>query len=151
MTETEKKNSLENSSTILENLIELWIDTSSKSKIIKYRKPILIITLFEVIIIVKYLLFSSAEANFLQILGTMWDSQNYVEIAKNGYPSGSENNALFAFAPIYPLFISFLNILVNNVLFSKVQSQQKNSPKLFMLILRNSGHTLSSDFASEEK
>ena len=56
----------------------------------------------------------------LLALANRWDSQHFLEIARNGYPIGVESDLLFAFAPVYPLMVAFLSQLVNNLYLSGV-------------------------------
>ncbi len=47
-------------------------------------------------------------------LGHQWDSNHFVNIATNWYPSGVENDIVFAFAPLYPYMISVVSNYVEN-------------------------------------
>jgi len=53
-------------------------------------------------------------------LANRWDSQHFLEIARNGYPAGSEIGLLYAFAPVYPWMVAGLNQLVGNLYTSGV-------------------------------
>ena len=48
-------------------------------------------------------------------LANRWDSHHFLEIARNGYPTGVENDLLFAFAPVYPWMVSVVGQYVGNV------------------------------------
>lgn len=50
----------------------------------------------------------------LLALGHQWDSIHFVNIATNWYPSGVENDILFAFGPLYPYLISLIGNYVEN-------------------------------------
>ncbi|MHA3962573.1 MAG: mannosyltransferase family protein [Candidatus Thorarchaeota archaeon SMTZ1-45] len=50
----------------------------------------------------------SGTPELLLALANRWDSTHFLEIARNGYPSGVESDLLFAFAPVYPLMISIV-------------------------------------------
>lgn len=54
----------------------------------------------------------------LLALANRWDSQHFIEIARNGYPLGVSNDLLFAFAPLYPWMIAVLNSLLGNLYLS---------------------------------
>ncbi|MFX1605162.1 MAG: mannosyltransferase family protein [Promethearchaeota archaeon] len=48
-------------------------------------------------------------------LANRWDSQHFIEIARNGYPSGEEIPLLYAFAPFYPWMIAVVGQAVGNL------------------------------------
>ena len=48
-------------------------------------------------------------------LANRWDSHHFIEIARNGYPSGEEIGLLFAFAPLYPWMIAVVGHVVGNL------------------------------------
>ena len=51
----------------------------------------------------------------LLALANRWDSQHFLEIARNGYPAGVGNNLLFAFAPVYPWMVAAVARVVGNL------------------------------------
>ena len=51
----------------------------------------------------------------LLALANRWDSQHFLEIARNGYPSGVESDLLFAFAPVYPGMVAVVAQSVGNL------------------------------------
>ena len=51
----------------------------------------------------------------LLALANRWDSQHFLEIARNGYPSGVEGDLLFAFAPVYPAMVAVVAQAVGNL------------------------------------
>ncbi|MBY8997055.1 MAG: glycosyltransferase family 39 protein [Candidatus Thorarchaeota archaeon] len=53
--------------------------------------------------------------DILLALANRWDSQHFLEIARNGYPSGVENDLLFAFAPVYPWMVAMIGQVVDNL------------------------------------
>jgi hypothetical protein len=59
-------------------------------------------------------------SDFILALANRWDSQHFIEIARNGYPTGVLNDLLFAFAPVYPALIAGLNMIVGNLYLSGV-------------------------------
>ncbi len=48
-------------------------------------------------------------------LANRWDSHHFLEIARNGYPSGVESDLLFAFAPVYPWMVALVGQAVGNL------------------------------------
>lgn len=50
----------------------------------------------------------SETPELLLALANRWDSTHFLEIARNGYPSGVESDLLFAFAPVYPWMVSIV-------------------------------------------
>lgn len=62
----------------------------------------------------------SETPDLILALANRWDSIHFVEIARNGYPSGVLNDLLFAFAPVYPFMIAGLNVIVGNLYLSGV-------------------------------
>jgi hypothetical protein len=48
-------------------------------------------------------------------LANRWDSHHFIEIARNGYPTGVESDLLFAFAPVYPWMITIVEQVVGNL------------------------------------
>jgi len=48
-------------------------------------------------------------------LANRWDAHHFIEIARNGYPSGEEIGLLFAFAPMYPWMIAVVGQVVGNL------------------------------------
>jgi len=59
-------------------------------------------------------------SDMLLALANRWDSHHFLEIARNGYPSGVENDILFAFAPVYPWMIAMVNQAMGNLYLSGV-------------------------------
>jgi hypothetical protein len=59
-------------------------------------------------------------SDLLLALANRWDSHHFLEIARNGYPSGVENDILFAFAPVYPWMIAVVNQFMGNLYLSGV-------------------------------
>ncbi len=53
--------------------------------------------------------------DILLALANRWDSHHFLEIARNGYPLGVENDLLFAFAPVYPWMVAMVNQIVGNL------------------------------------
>jgi hypothetical protein len=53
--------------------------------------------------------------DLLLALANRWDSTHFLEIARNGYPSGVESGLLFAFAPVYPLMVAIVGQVVGNL------------------------------------
>ncbi len=51
----------------------------------------------------------------LLALSNRWDSHHFLEIARNGYPSGVESDLLFAFAPVYPWMVAIVGQAVGNL------------------------------------
>ena len=51
----------------------------------------------------------------LLALSNRWDSPHFLEIARNGYPSGVESDLLFAFAPVYPWMVAIVGQVVGNL------------------------------------
>lgn len=54
-------------------------------------------------------------SDLILALANRWDSHHFLEIARNGYPSGVENDLLFAFAPVYPWMIAMVGQVVGNL------------------------------------
>lgn len=54
-------------------------------------------------------------SDLILALANRWDSHHFLEIARNGYPSGVENDILFAFAPVYPWMIAMVSQVVGNL------------------------------------
>ncbi|MFW9834485.1 MAG: mannosyltransferase family protein [Candidatus Thorarchaeota archaeon] len=57
----------------------------------------------------------SGTPDLLLALANRWDSTHFLEIARNGYPTGVENDLLFAFAPVYPWMVSVVGQYVGNL------------------------------------
>jgi hypothetical protein len=78
-------------------------------------RNLLIILLATVLIKVASLAFiyTAVSTNLLAQLTTKWDAVFYIDIAKNGYPSGILN-ANYAFAPMYPAMIRLAESLTGN-------------------------------------
>jgi hypothetical protein len=51
----------------------------------------------------------------LLALANRWDSHHFLEIARNGYPSGVDGDLLFAFAPVYPWMVAMVGQIVGNL------------------------------------
>lgn len=62
----------------------------------------------------------SGTSDLILALANRWDSQHFLEIARNGYPSGVENDLLFAFAPVYPWMVAVVGQIVGNLYLSGV-------------------------------
>ena len=111
--------------------------TKCKEILLKYQKPLFLILLFillagakaVLIYMINYMcesdmvIFTRYNPEFLdliQALGNQWDSNHFVTIAQNWYPVGVTNDRLFAFAPLYPASIRFLDQFVKNPYLSGV-------------------------------
>lgn len=57
----------------------------------------------------------SETPELLLALANRWDSTHFLEIARNGYPSGVESDLLFAFAPVYPWMVSIVGQALGNL------------------------------------
>ncbi len=56
----------------------------------------------------------------LLALANRWDSNHFLEIARNGYPIGVESDLLFAFAPVYPWMVAIVGQVVGSLYLSGV-------------------------------
>lgn len=56
----------------------------------------------------------------LLALANRWDSNHFLEIARNGYPTGVESDLLFAFAPVYPWMVAMVGQVVGSLYLSGV-------------------------------
>ena len=108
------------------------------------RVPWLLVAVFLVVVIGKILLLYSLEwmieaglirdlrynpyapgdldatSDLILGLANQWDSQHFIEIARNGYPTGVLNHVLYAFAPVYPVMVASVNVMVGDLYLSGV-------------------------------
>jgi hypothetical protein len=54
-------------------------------------------------------------SDLLLALANRWDSTHFIEIARNGYPTGVDGDLLFAFAPVYPWMVAMVGQVVGNL------------------------------------
>ncbi|TFG12744.1 hypothetical protein EU537_08600 [Candidatus Thorarchaeota archaeon] len=58
--------------------------------------------------------------DLLLALGYQWDSRHFLAIVENGYPSNPDDPLLYAFAPLYPMLVSIVGWLTNDIVLSGV-------------------------------
>jgi 4-amino-4-deoxy-L-arabinose transferase-like glycosyltransferase len=58
--------------------------------------------------------------DLLLALGYQWDSRHFLTIAENGYPATPDDPLLYAFAPLYPMLVSIVGWLTNDIVLSGV-------------------------------
>ncbi len=58
--------------------------------------------------------------DLLLALGYQWDSRHFLAIVEGGYPANPDDSLLYAFAPLYPMLVSMVGWLTNDIILSAV-------------------------------